>query len=255
MNFDFRTPSSTSATSGQTFTRSLSLEDTSYSLSRKVRYFETLTARQAKKQVIYMEFQNAAEIEEDPFWGNLLLLASKGEFKDKKVKYNGKYLMKSDTRANELMPHTPVELAQAFKKFMQQHNGIVSGNEMDKQRAAMDRIMNRVITLRWDMCTDERKAELLFEYAARQAQEFEMTTQQRLSLERCIEVGLIEGSISPSTVLFDRNTVQNITTVTRHENGFWHLRTNNMQVGRKKKAKSKVKTTEDMWLKLAASYG
>lgn len=233
---------------------SFSLENTSYSLSRRVRHFETLNARQARKQVIYMEFQNAAEQEEDKFWGNLLLLASRGEFRDKKIKYNGKYLIKSDTRATQLMPRGLAELSKAFKKFMHEL-GSISSDEMNKQQATMERIMNRQITLRWEICTDERKAGLLFEYAARQAEEFEMTLDQRLSLERCIEVGLVEGSITQSTVRFDRNAVQNVSTITRHESGFWYLQTNNMQIRRKNKPKIKTKTAEDMWYKVAASYG
>lgn len=258
MNFDFSrsttTPVTPPGSRAEATRATFSLEDTSYSLSRKVRYFDTLTPRQANKEVIYIEFQNAAEQEPDKFWGNLLLLASRGEFKDKKIKYNGKYLIKRDTDSFEMMPTTPLELAAAFKRFMQQHNGIVSGDEMEKQRIIMDRIMNRRVTLRWDMCSDDRKAELLFDYAARQARDFEMSTSQRLSLEKCIEVGLIEGSITSSTVAFDLNAVQNISCITRHEDGYWHLRSNNMQIKRRKKPKTKTKTVEDMWFKLAANY-
>jgi len=216
-----------------------------------------LDARMLKKPIIHMEFQDAAECEDDEFWGHQLLLAARGVFKDKKIIYDKGFLVKKDIRQREPMPkNNPKALAKAFINFHKSHNEISSPEELVRQQMARDQLISRVIFLNWEAYTKDQQRSRLFDYAERKTKELQMTEQQRASLFRCVEIGLAEESITSSHIILEQNTVKDILCIKQRVDGSWYITTNGNLVKRKPRAKNKNKqiSVEDKWAGILNTY-
>lgn len=212
----------------------------------------TLSPKEVKKPVVHMIFEEASDCETDPYWSNQLLQAARGDFKDKKIIFDGVYLIKKDTNEKELVPQVPEEAAKAFVSFHRKHSKVSSGKDIEQQNAIRERAVNQVIIVEWSSASKKRRRALLFDYVFRCEREAKPTADQLTSLQLAVNIAFNNSMLSQHSVEMKNSVILSISCIARKEDGFWFLNRPLSPVRKTKapaepKKSSKIATIDDMW--------
>ena len=229
----------------------------SSSVTRQSATSSALNAADNKKPILYMQFQDASDIEANPYWAHHLQLAARGIFRDKKIKYDGKCLVRTDIKTKEIVPSNPDDIAAMFIAFHEKYSGVSSGSDIDRQVSARERAINQHVQLEWNLCSKKMKRALLFEYADRCRVKLQPTPEQFESLRYYIHIALRNCLVTANRITMVNSIVTSVSCITRYDDGFWGLSVvGDGQIKQKKKPvrRSKVETIDDVWERITKAH-
>lgn len=169
-----------------------------------------LTKKVNNKPVLFPQLQEASLSVNDKDWRNLLLRASRGEFLNKFIYYDGVYMCKKDTGVRELMPKDSTMLAKKFISFHKRYEGITSSNDIRKQDKIRNDIACQEVNLSWDICHAEMKQSRLIEFAHRTCKTYESAVDMIAVLRAADSCKLL----TKYTVTMDNNKISNVSCIT-----------------------------------------
>lgn len=139
-----------------------------------------------KKQIVHRIFEDATEFTSDFYWKNLLFAASRNEFPQKSIYFDGEYLHKTKNRGEsiERIPVLdPEKACQIFIEFHQKHITLLSHADLDTARERRDQGPDEDIPLEWINCAKRFRQSLLCTFAKKLASDNQLSESTRKSLE------------------------------------------------------------------------
>jgi len=162
------------------------------------------------------EFIEMAQLIEDPYWQEKMLLAAKGKF-PKKVSYrNGEIrFRKNSSMAVEKLPSDPYNAAMLVIEFIRKFTGLASASDKHENRRQLNAVSEKHTAIRdctWkDIKGKGAKFDILNRYSREIAQAMKLTELQRCQLIKTIQCGLFCGRLTNDHMIMDQGRITQVT--------------------------------------------